>query len=145
MTIAVLIQQLKILNKCRLLKNEDIHGFKKVCIVAYFNFPAIKWKGGWSGDADNYFIECVIYAFLIQMVVKPTRIKIGQARNILDLVFVNDVRLISYIEHDSPIGKCHHETLFFTLYIGIAKLKENDEEYVYIFIHDRPWGSYDTS
>ena len=69
-------------------------------IVGYVNFPAIKWKGGWSGDADNDFIECVRDVFLIQMVVKPTRIRIGQARNILDLVFVNDVRLISYIEHE---------------------------------------------
>ena len=49
------------------------------------------------------------------MIEKPTRIRIGQDRNILDLVFVNDA----------------HETLFFTLYVGIAKLKENDEEYVY--------------
>ena len=64
------------------------------------------------------------------MVEKPTRIRIGQARNILDLVFVNDDSLISDIEHNSPIGKRDHETLFFTLYIGIAKLKENDEEYV---------------
>ena len=36
--------------------------------VGDFNFPAIKWKGGCSGDADNDFIECVRDAFLIQMV-----------------------------------------------------------------------------
>ena len=55
----------------RLLKNEDIHGFTKVRIVGDFNFPAIKCKGWWSGDANNDFIECVRYVFLIQMVVKP--------------------------------------------------------------------------
>ena len=33
------------------------------------------------------------------MVVKPTRIRIGQARYILEIVFANYVRLISYIEH----------------------------------------------
>ena len=100
-----------------LLKNETIHAFNKICILGDFNFPAIKWQGGWTGDKDNKFIECIRDAFLMQMVSKPTRTRVGQTCNILDLVIINDVSLISDIEHESQIGKSDHETLFFTLYV----------------------------
>ena len=40
---------------------------------------------------------------------------------------MNDVRLISDIEHGSPVGKSDHEFQFLQC-IGIAELKENDEE-----------------
>ena len=53
----------------------------------------------------------------MQMVSKPTRTRVGQTCNILDFVIINDVSLISDIEHESPIGKSDHETLFFTLYV----------------------------
>ena len=82
--------------------------YKKVCIVGDFNFPTIKWKGEWSGNNDNDFIECIRDAFLIQMVVKPTRTRLGQNRNILDLVLVNEVRLVSTVEHCSPIANSDH-------------------------------------
>ena len=39
-----------------MLKNENIHAFNKICIVGDFNFPAIKWQGGWTGDKDNELI-----------------------------------------------------------------------------------------
>ena len=47
------------------------------------------------------------------MVDKPTRIRLGQTGNILDLVLVNEEQLVSEIEHYSPIGKSDHDTLFF--------------------------------
>ena len=53
------------------------------------------------------------------MVVKPTRTRMGQNRNILDLVLVNEVRLVSTVERCSPIANSDHDTLFFKLYIGI--------------------------
>ena len=67
----------------------------KVCIVGDFNFPNIKWKGEWSGVMDNEFIVCLREAFLLQMVDKPTRIRLGQMGNILDLVLVNEEQLVS--------------------------------------------------
>ena len=63
------------------------------------------------------------------MVDKPTRIRLGQTGNILDLVLVNEEQLVSEIEHYSPIGKSDHETLFFNLYIGVDRWNENDEGY----------------
>ena len=63
------------------------------------------------------------------MVDKPTRIRLGQTGNILDLVLVNEEQLVSEIEHYSPIGKSDHETLFFNLYIGVDRWNEKDEGY----------------
>ena len=114
-----------------MLKNENIHAFNKICILGDFNFPAIKWQGGWTGDKDNELIECFRDAFLMQMVSKPTRTRVGQTCNILDLVIINDVSLISDIEHGSPIGKSDHETLFFTLYVEIVQSTDINDEYVY--------------
>ena len=63
----------------------------------------------------------------MQMMSKPTRTRVEQTCNILDLVIINDVSLISDIEHGSPIGKSDPETLFCTLYVEIAI----NDEYVY--------------
>ena len=57
--------------------------------------------------------------------------RLGQNRNILDLVLVNEVRLVSRVEHCSPIANSDHETLFFTLYVGIENENENDVNYTY--------------
>ena len=67
----------------------------KVCIVGDFNFPNIKWKGEWPGIMGNAFIECLREAFLLQMEDKPTKLRLGQTGNILDLVLVNEEQLMS--------------------------------------------------
>jgi len=100
-----------------LLRSDCLVSFEHVCIVGDFNFPNIDWKGNWSGEQDNLFIECIRDSFLFQMVQKPTRYREGQTPHILDLVLVNDEQLISNIEHSCPIGKSDHEILLFTLYI----------------------------
>ena len=82
-----------------LLKNETTHAFNKICILGDFNYPATKWQGEWTGDKDNELIECIRYAFLLQMMSKPTRTRVEQTCNILDLVIINNVSLISDIEH----------------------------------------------
>ena len=43
---------------------------------------------------DNELVECIRNATLIQMVSKPTRVRAGQASNILDLVMVNEENFI---------------------------------------------------
>ena len=43
----------------KMLKDDTLFKFTKVCIVGDFNFPTIKWKGEWSGNIDNEFIECI--------------------------------------------------------------------------------------
>ena len=114
-----------------LLKNDTIHAFNKICILGDFNFPAIKGQGGWTGYKDNELLECIRDAFLMQMVSNPTRTRVGQTCNILDLVIINYVSLISDIEHESPIGKSDNEILFCTLYVEIVHSTVINDEYVY--------------
>ena len=54
-----------------LLNNRTIGNFKKVCIMGDFNFPTIKWKGGWYGNDGNEFVEQIRDALLIQKVRRP--------------------------------------------------------------------------
>ena len=51
------------------------------------------------------------------MVDKPTRIRLGQTGNILDLVLVNEEQLMSEIEHELPSP------------IGVDRWNDNDEGY----------------
>ena len=96
-----------------LLNNRTVGSFTKVCIMGDFNFPMIKWKGGWCGNEGNEFVEQIRDALLIQKVRKPTRRREGQTSNILDLVLVNDDNQIS------EIGKSDHEVLMFTIDAGM--------------------------
>ena len=104
----------------RLLKMEYFNRFSKICIVGDFNFLEIQWRGAWSGIRGNEFV------FLNQMVDKPTRSRLGQTSNILDLILVNEVRFILEVIHSSPIGKSDHETLTFTLYTGVDRARDQD-------------------
>ena len=113
-----------------LLNNRTIGNFKKVCIMGDFNFPMIKWKGGWYGNDGNEFVEQIRDALLIQKVRNPTRRREGQTSNILDLVLVNDDNLISEIEHCTPLGKSDHEVLMFTIDAGMEG-KNQEVKYRY--------------
>jgi hypothetical protein len=106
-----------------LLKRDVLNEFDCVCITGDFNFPNIDWSGKWSGEREESFIEVLRDAFLIQTVTKPTRRREGQRANILDLVIVNDEKVISEVEHLPPLGKSDHEVLKFQLYLA-----EKEEE-----------------
>ena len=84
---------------CKLIRNDKINSFDKVCIVGDFNYPNINWKGTNEGQKESKFIDSINDAFLVQMVERPTRHREGQQANILDLVLVNDDQMISDITH----------------------------------------------
>lgn len=91
------------------------------CIMGDFNFPQLNWDtitNPNEGTKEQDFKNGIDDAYLIQMVNNPTRRRMDQAANILDLVFVNRNDVISPISHNtSPIGKSDHEVLNFQLYI----------------------------
>ena len=105
----------------RLLNANDLQKFDKICVCGDFNMPDIRWDGVWNGDKNNEFIECVRDAFLIQKVQNPTRHRAGQRSTLLDLVLVNDDKLISDITHLAPLGKSDHDILQFDLYVSKNK------------------------
>ena len=64
-------------------------------------------------------------AYLIQKVSKPTRnVRLDQKSNIVDLVLVNDEKIISDIIHSAPIGASDHDTLYFQINMPKKKVKE---------------------
>ena len=48
---------------------------------------------------------------LYQMVTKPTRSRLGQTANIIDLALVKNEFLITEIQHCCPLGKSDHQLL----------------------------------
>ena len=115
----------------KLLMNDYISKYRKICIVGDFNYPSIKWNGEWTGPQDNELIECIRDAHLTQMVSNPTRRREGQRSNILDLILVNEEQFISNIEHCCPIAKSDHEVLLFTLYTTVENSNEQNLEVRY--------------
>ncbi|ESN90360.1 hypothetical protein HELRODRAFT_166018 [Helobdella robusta] len=65
-------------------------------------------------NPDSYFVRD---SFLSQLIRKPTRFWNKSAKNILDLVFVEDTNLIHNIDFKNPVGKSDHVLINFLIYI----------------------------
>ena len=61
------------------------------------------------------FIECAQNCNFEQLINKPTRHRLGQKSNILDLVFTSDIKDILEVEHLMPLGCSDHEILSISL------------------------------
>ena len=99
-------------------------------IAGDFNLKGIDWEN--DHVIDNHlhlvdFVNVVHENFLHQHVKKPTRHRIGENSNILDLIFSNEEGLISPIEHYPGLGKSDHECLLFTVMCR-SKLIQNTGE-----------------
>ena len=75
-------------NLLKLLNEEEINKYDKVCIVGDFNYPNINWRGVSKNYKDQKFVECSRDIFLHQMVCNPTRRREGQCSTLDDLVFL---------------------------------------------------------
>jgi hypothetical protein len=89
-------------------------------IVGDFNHPELDWTDGSSSPRDenhpaSLFMESVRDSFLVQHVTKPTHYRSKQTPNILDLVFTSDESVLDELRHGAPLGKSHHQSLFFIL------------------------------
>ncbi len=82
-----------------------------------FNYRDINWTD-WSTPHNEdhlefIFLESIRDTFLNQHDTEPTRGRIGQNANILDLIFTNEEGMLSNLEHLSPLGKSDHCLLLF--------------------------------
>ena len=78
------------------------------------------------------FLECTKDAFLIQHQVEPTRHRIGQHSNTLDLVFTFDEYAIKEITISAGVGKSDHCTLIFYMKVGgLLNANDRDSKYLY--------------
>ena len=76
--------------------NESIHVF---------------WDGIYSNENDEKLYEAAREGFLTQHVKNPTRYRVEQQSNILDLVFTKEEKDINEIFYCSPLGKSDHVLL----------------------------------
>lgn len=85
-----------------------------ILVLGDFNLPKINWTTYDSNDRfSSEFIESFRDSYLYQHIKDPTRGRIGQHPNILDLVFSNEDDMVANITFDSPLGKSDHSCIMF--------------------------------
>ena len=109
-----------------LLKNQSLNSFDKIILAGDFNYPTIDWEGGWTGTKDEIFVESLRDGFWTQHVNQPTRHRIGQKSNILDLILTKDPNDVTSVEYCSHIGKSDH--ILLKVKTAIKKVKVTEKE-----------------
>ena len=101
--------------------------YDKLLITCDFNLKEIKCENilETNGDLENKFINCFQENFLEQLIDSPTRHRIKQKSNSLDLIFTADREDIISVRHCSPLGKSDHEVLEIILDLPKPKLDSN--------------------
>ena len=98
-------------------------------LLGDFTYPNISWEH-YSVDCSitiNYnvkFLENIKNNYLTQHVTYPTRGRMGNQSNILDLVFTNEEGMVDDIIHESPLGKSDHSVFDYVCYAQIADHKQ---------------------
>lgn len=115
-----------------LLRQTDQLGFPNIVITGDFNFPDINWaEHNACTPAANEFLKSCDDAFLTQHVSKPTRGRINQRPNILDLVLTSDENMVTDIKFLSPIGSSDHACLKFEVFCGTGTKSKPREIFLY--------------
>ena len=91
--------------------------FSHLLITGDFNYPGIDWSSQRSEKSwqEQTFLESFRDWFLWQHVEKPTRYRVQQTANILDLVITNEQTMIGEINYGEPVGKSDHLCLDWVL------------------------------
>ena len=79
-----------------------------------FNYPNIDWdvcNTNSDNGPDFNFIQCLRDNALFQHVICPTRGRMGNRSNILDLVITNEIGMVDEIRYESPLGKSDHSVI----------------------------------
>ena len=85
---------------------------KYVMVLGDFNYPEISWDN-WSTNRNAThnsfkFLECLRDNYLFQLIEKPTRVREGQTRNVLDLAITNKDDWNSNIEYLDQLRASDH-------------------------------------
>ena len=95
---------------CQRMSNIHDHKPPHVLILGDFNFPNLKCQEEQSTltVTEARFLESTRDAVLYQHVMKPTRHRLHQTANILDIVFSNEEDMVNELEVRDPLGKSDH-------------------------------------
>ena len=101
------------------------HHHTHFMLLGDFNYPNIVWEDkyatGSGNAAESNFCECLRDEGLSQHITLPTRGRLENRSNILDLVITNERGMVDSILHESPLGKSDHCVLIIT-FICYAEL-----------------------
>lgn len=88
-------------------------------IVGDFNLPQIDWDLELSQapvtHCSHRFLEVIRDSYLHQHVRLPTRFRLDETPNVLDLIFSNEEGMVKDLEHLPGLGNSDHVVLSFTL------------------------------
>jgi hypothetical protein len=106
----------------------------KILIMGDFNLPEIDWDFEHVINASVYpseFLDTFNDCFLFQHVTQPTRARLGQNSNTLDLVITNREELVSEFKHEGPLGKSDHCVLRFKVNCEMDSDQSQTVKYLY--------------
>ena len=88
-------------------------------LTGNFNLPQIDWEIGLSTAPDTHpshsFIETTQSCYLHQHVRHPTRFRVGETPNTLDLIFTNEEGMVKNLLFLPGLGNSDHVVLSFDL------------------------------
>ena len=93
----------------------------EVVIMGDFNMPDLAWRGDdepREGSLEDNFIETLEDCYLEQMVNEPTRHRVNQRSNVLDLVLMEEKNDLAELKISHPLGKSDHATIMFTVRVN---------------------------
>jgi len=110
---------LNLLEKVSLLQEKNSSKNLSLLVMGDNNYPEIDFEQcTLTTSADSSparFLDKIQDMFLIQNVLKPTRVRKDQVPSLLDLVFTDEENLIDDIEYQVPVGLSDHACLSWTL------------------------------
>ena len=100
-----------------LLKHVGSAGYSHIVLAGDFNMPTIDWNLNLSSAPASHcshaFIDMVQDCFLHQHVQQPTRYRLGEKPNTLDLIFSNEEGMVKNLEYYPGLGKSDHAIITF--------------------------------
>ena len=88
-------------------------------ITGDFNLPQIDWDLGLTAAPESHpshsFIETIQSCYLYQHVRQPTRFRIGETPNTLDLILTNEEGMVRNLQFLPGLGSSDHVVLLFDL------------------------------
>ena len=100
-------------------------------ILGDFNYGGLNWELQQSSDSINdsssVFMETVNDLFLYQHVGENTRYRGDQTPSRLDLIFTNEINMITDLDYMPPIGASDHSCLLFDFVCYTCKKQQNEK------------------
>ena len=102
-------------------------------VAGDFNVPSIDWDARFSAAPDGHYSHILLQSladcFLFQHVQQPTRYRVGESPNILDLILSNEEGMVCNLHHLPGIGNSDHVTLRFQLTCYTSRLAETTDKF----------------